>query len=180
MAIKRLISLLILLASVSIFTFVNAQDTVHKEYSTKDQHHETHSHHHHIAIFSGATTNLKYEATSYSVGLDYEYYINHIGLGFFGELIFAESSIESLIGISVSYQIGNIKFVTGPFVEFAKDHDTYSIHHKEELHHKFGVRVGMAYNFHLKGITITPGIYTDYIEGGTLALIYGIGLGFGF
>ena len=179
MAIKRLTSIFFLLASVSFFTLVNAQNAEHEEHSAKDLHHENHSHNHHIAVFNGATTNFKHDATSYSLGLDYEYYLNHLGLGFFGELIFAENT-ESLIGLSASYQTGNIKFITGPFVEFAKTHDTHSTHPDEEWHHKFGVRVGLAYNFHIKAITIAPGIYTDYIEGGTWALVYGVAVGFAF
>ena len=179
MTMKRLISLLIVLTSVSFFSLVNAQHTEHNEHPAEDQHHESPLHHHHIAIFNGASTNFKYDVTSYSLGLDYEYYIHNVGIGLFGELIFAKET-EFLTGLFASYKIGSIKFMTGPFVEFAKSHDAHTTTHDEEFHHKFGVRVGLVYNFHLSKLSIAPGLYTDYIEGGTWALVYGVGVGFGF
>ena len=176
---KNLISLLFVLTNVSLFSLVYAQHTEHTVHASDDQHHESKSHHNHIAVFNGATTNFKYDVTSYSLGLDYEYYINSMGIGLFGELIFAEET-EFLTGLSASYQIGNVKFMTGPFVEFAKSHEALTTTHDEELHHKFGVRVGVAYNLHLNKLSIAPGLYTDYIEGGTWVLVYGVGVGFGF
>ena len=179
---KRLISLLFVLTSVSFFSFVNAQHkehNEHNEHAADDKHHESPSHHHHIAIFNGASTNFKYDVTSYSLGLDYEYYIDNVGIGLFGELIFAEET-EFLTGLFASYKIGHIKLMTGPFVEFAKSHDAHATTHDEGFHHKFGVRVGLAYNFHLNKLSIAPGIYTDYIEGGIWVLVYGVGVGFGF
>jgi hypothetical protein len=169
----------ILLPMLLIVLTTYAQDDGHNEHATDDKHNESTHHRNHIAIYDGAITNFKHDVTSYTLGLDYEYNMEHIGVGIFGELIFAEET-EILTGLLASYKMGNLKLLTGPFVEFAKSHDAHATSHDEKYHHKFGARVGLAYNFHVKKITISPGISTDYIEGGIWALTYGVGLGFGF
>lgn len=182
---------LIILIAISI---LSSQIFLAKENS--DNHYV---HHNHLAIFSGLTSNLEYKHTDLSVGLDYEYRIplwdNILGIGLFGEIVFAEHT-EYLVGLPIFlHPFGSFKFWAAPGIMIYEP----IVHYDPELHkikniktnqifatdessgseQKLLIRIGGGYDFHIKNFSITPAFSADIVDG-HLYLVYGIYFGLGF
>ena len=143
----------------------------------QDQHTNIHDiHKHHIAVFVGATSNLDAEHTDFTAGIDYEFRTpflhNKLGIGLFGEIVFAEHK-ETIVGLPIVYHPSeSFKFLVAPGMAFAEDDHGHS--HKE-----FIFRFGTAYELHVSGFSISPTLNADLIDG-HFSLVYGFSLGFGF
>ena len=158
-----------------------------------------HVHSHHLALFGGATTNLEVKHTDPTAGIDYEFRLpfwdNVIGIGIFGEAVFAEH-IEFLAGgLIIVHPIAGLKvFAGGGAVRV--EHTVQSIpetiplkiksdrilaNGSEETEVKFEplIRGGIGYDFHFEQFSIGPVVSADYINKNTL-LVYGLSLGIGF
>lgn len=125
-------------------------------------------HHHHVAIFTGATHA---HGVSYgTVGLEYEYRLTEMwGLGGLYESIQTNPStaVTVLFG---SLHIDALKFSAG----FGKE----TINgHSESLQ-----RLSLAYDFdvNVQALTVSPSVSYDFINGGQSAVLYGILWGLGF
>ena len=156
-------------------TGVYSQHDLHNEHD-KEQDDEHEKHHNHLALFLGATTNFDHETTGFSIGVDYEYRLNAwhnlLGIGLFGEYV-SSGSGEIIAGIPLFIHAAEkLKFTVAPILVSAEDLHT----HENET--SFGVRLGAGSSFHVGKISMGPVINLDL--GKTTALVYGIGIGFGF
>lgn len=139
-----------------------------------DQHYGIHNHH--LAIFTGSTSNLEAEYTDFSIGADYEYRLayghNKFGVGLIGEIVFAEHQ-ETIIALPIFYHpTENFKFFYAPGFAIAEGEHG-------ESHKAFWSRLGVGYDFHLGNYSIAPGFAADFIEG-NVSLVYGLSFGMGF
>ncbi len=190
---KKKSSLLIVMTMFSVILFAQHDD--HNDaYNEKDNHqdqlHSEHTaHKNHIALFSGATTNLDHESTAYSLGLDYEYRMGKLfGVGLMGEIVFAKSK-EFIIGVPVFiHPVKGLKCTISPIAIIAEEHlevDPHSDPHYEDSHGEsvnkdaqFGARIGLAYDFHIWKFSVGPAVSFDVAN--TQALVYGVNIGLGF
>lgn len=141
--------------------------------SHQQKNHQVYSHH--LAVFAGAVSNLEAEHTDFSLGIDCEYRLplwhNRIGVGLLGEIVFAEHK-ETIAGLPVFiHPGGGLKLFYAPGIAMAEDEHGRSYNH-------FVSRMGLGYDFHIKSISITPGLAGDLIEG-HISLVYGLSLGIG-
>ena len=133
-------------------------------------------HHYHVAAFFGATTNIDGEHTDLTLGIDAEKKLGlmhgKLGVGIIAEAIFAEHT-ELILGVPLFYHATDkIKLVAAIARTFADD--GHGGTHQATL-----IRLGAGYDLHLGGITLTPAINTDFIEG-HLSVVYGLAAGIGF
>jgi len=158
-----------------------------------------HFHNNHLAIFSGATSNLGHKSTDFSLGLDYEYRFNFyngsFGFGLFGEAVFADET-ELIAGIPIFvHPTGKLKFLIAPaIIQVETKTETNDLHIIQEQKrpikltentngaekiNKFLIRIGLAYDFHFVNFSFSPAFNTDIMEG-KISLVYGINIGYGF
>jgi hypothetical protein len=184
---------LCLLISFSSFTLAEEQN--YTDHSNEDSHHV---HSNHIAIFAGLTSNLEHEHTDFSLGLDYEHRLprwhNLLGIGIFGEIVFAEHT-EYIVGVPVFlHPGGGLKFWLAPgllmmetvadiprehFILKENNNRLLADSESSSIGQEFLIRLGVGYDFHIKNISISPAMSADIING-HLALVYGIYFGIGF
>lgn len=157
------------------------------------QHHTDHGTHHskhHIALFSGVTSNFDHETTDFTFGIDYEYYFSDlVAAGFIGEYVFSGEG-EWIFGIPVFiHPNNNFKFGAAPiWIQAEVHHDNHNDDHYPDSHGgsgsdaekewNVGVRLNLAYNVHLGQISAGPSVSLDIAN--TTALVYGLALGVGF
>lgn len=159
-----------------------------KETESQENHgHGTHSEHrHHIAGLVAATTNLDGNHTDFTLGGDYQYRLSpRLGVGGFGEVIFAEHT-ERLLGISLYfYPVESLWLRTGSGVVFVKESSEEHEEHSSATDQptttesKFLFRFGAGYNFEMGGLTITPSLDLDLVCN-SRALVWGLGIGKSF
>ena len=136
-------------------------------------HDESHHHNHHIGLFGGFTNDLD-EHNDFTLGLDYVYRLpvweQRLGMGAFGEVIFAEHK-EYLLGIPLMLKpAGNLFFVVAPGIVIVEE---------ESTDNHFLFRLGAGYEIDLRNISLTPTVNLDFVEGEE-SLVFGISLGKGF
>lgn len=147
-------------------------------------------HHHHAAAFLGATTGTYTDGhTSLTVGLEYEYIFSElspkIGVGFIGEMVFAEHS-ETVFALPfIVHPIYDLKvFVAPALIMFSeeipgqKDPFGNEIVTTESSNEWF-VRIGAGWDFHFDQFSVSPLLSADLIAG-KLYLVYGLSFGIGF
>jgi len=127
------------------------------------------AHHNHIALFSGVTSSE--HASDPTVGLEFErrlpFMYGMFGIGGFVERVISEHS-QSLVGVSaIIHPWKNLK---ANFTIGAESADG----HSETLH-----RVGLAYDFHIDQMSVSPTYNFDSVAGYT-ANVFGIAFGMGF
>jgi hypothetical protein len=195
---KRANILIALIVGTALAAF--AESSENGDHKVADDHHgESHHHANHVALFMGLTSNLDKEHTDFTLGADYEQRISDKwGAGLIGELVFAEHR-ENILGVQVFHHIDSFKIFGGPGIALAKiaehgedEHAEDDGHGKanavveahaedaeESWHKEFLFRLGAGYDFHYNKLSITPTVSADYIDRG-IAVIYGVGVGFGF
>lgn len=134
-------------------------------------------HKHHAGVFLGMTNNTHLEHTDFTIGADYEYRISKMfGGGVIADFVLAEH-METLImaGVFV-HPLESLKIIVGNGLAFAEGMDENG-DSTTESHYVF--RLGAAYDFHVKNITISPTVNWDSIEGHS-SIAYGVTIGFGF
>ena len=146
----------------------------------QDTKHDTHFHRNHIAIFTGATTELEREkGTDFTIGVDYVRRFSKsglLGIGVFGEVNF-DKHTELVFGLPLYfYPTNNFWLRAGPGLD---------IHKKEEKSHSnetevgYVIRTGLGYDFEISGFTIGPNLSIDFFREKT-SLVWGINIGRGF
>ncbi len=148
-----------------------------KHEAEKEHHDEHHVHPHHIAIFGGATTPADYFELDYTeptAGIEYEYRLPFwnqvLGIGVFGEVIFADHLAYLGGGLLFAHPIGGLKIFAGGGVEAVDEEDGM---HTESL-----IRGGAGYDFHFGQFSAGPLISVDYIHE-HFYLVYGLSFGIG-
>ena len=154
------------------------------EQSESHESHESHSLHHlnHVALFAGTSIIMNGSSGEFALGFDYERRLNFwseaIGAGFMVETVFAEEQ-EWLTGISLflhpSSSIG-LKLNITPAIAFEKIKEEPDVIKSET---SFFLRLGLAYDFHIKNISITPTLNFDLMKEHTVA-VAGMSFGIGF
>jgi hypothetical protein len=163
--------------------------------SEAEHHRDTHHmHYNHVAAFVGGTT-LNKGGTHFTLGGDYVRYLPHhprLGIGAFGEAIFAEHT-EWAIGALLVYRVvEQLGIRVGPGLEIlqeeAVEHPTSKsasaaaplAEHETRTKAEFLFRIGVGYDLELGGVSITPTIDFDIIRGSSDAFVWGINVGTGF
>ncbi|MCC7442389.1 MAG: hypothetical protein IT285_12200 [Bdellovibrionales bacterium] len=123
-------------------------------------------HDHHLAGFAGLT--LTSETSAFTLGADYEYRMEEM-LGLTALVDFALfDTMTTLVAAGVVYHAGDaLKFVAAPGLEFADGHSA------------FAIRLGVGYDLHAGGLTLTPNYNADIIDG-HVAHVFGLAVGSGF
>jgi hypothetical protein len=125
-----------------------------------------HPHRHHVALFVGASNND--HEIDLSLGAEYELRFRRIVGG--GVLIDRAGGRagSTVVGVGVwIHPVGDFKFLLAPGLEFRNDST------------EFLVRVGAAYDFHIKSFSISPTFNVDFVDSEEI-LVYGVHLGYGF
>lgn len=125
-----------------------------------------HPHRHHVALFAGVTDDDG--ESEFTVGADYEFRFHRI-VGAGALIDHAGGSADTTVvgaGIWV-HPHGGFKFLLAPGLETHSGHT------------EFLVRVGAAYDFHVKSFSISPTINVDFVDGEEI-LVYGLSFGRGF
>lgn len=187
---------LILLLLFSTDVFAQQEDTKQAEsHNSPTSQHSAHYHPNHVAIFAGGTTELeKDKDTHFTLGIDYVRRFTEsgrVGIGVFGEVIFAEHT-EYLVGIPLYiYPTNHFWLRAGPGLEIYEDEkekksnstaastsitsgDSY-----KETNVDFFIRAGLGYDFEVTGFTIGPNASFDFFRE-KITFIWGIALGKGF
>lgn len=143
---------------------------------SEEESHHGGGHHYHVAAFFGATTNVDGEHTDLTLGIDAERRLGlmhgKIGIGILAEAILAEHT-EMILGAPLFYHATDeIKLIGAIARTFADD--GHGGTHQATL-----IRLGAGYDLHMGGITLTPAVNADFIDG-HLSVVYGLAAGFGF
>ena len=179
---KQLTIITILLANL-IFAMFSASAQEHTQHDDAQAHeHDTHYHKNHVALLVGATSNLSHSSTLFTAGVDYEFRFHEkIGIGFGAELLTGDAT-EYVLGIPVFiHPVSSLKFNFGPLLVLLEEHsDDHSTEPETEMVSEFGLRIGVAYDFHIgKRFSLTPMVNYDYVNKSS-AVMYALGFGIGF
>ena len=145
---------------------------------------------HHIALFTGVTTNFDHETTGFTSGVDYEYFFSDlVAAGFIGDYVFSGEG-EWILGVPVFiHPNNNFKFGAAPiWIQTEVHHND----HYDDQYHDFhggsgsdvekewniGVGLKLAYNVHFGQMSAGPSVSLDIAN--TTDLVYGLALGVGF
>lgn len=159
-------------------------------------------HKHHFGIFAGVTNNIDAELSDFSVGVDYEYFINlasqKVGIGFIGDVVFADHTEYIAMGGIFYHPSSSFKIIIGNGIA-AAEHEVHAIYtengdgynslaklntvnaesSESEWVTHYVLRLGAAYDFHIGNFSISPTFNYDLIDGHGYA-IYGLTFGIGF
>lgn len=189
-------SLIITFVLFTVFK-LNAQEN-HLDVHHNTNHNEVQSEHpshnknhvvyqHHLALFTGLTSNLTHEVNLWTIGLDYEYRLafwgKKLGVGLNAEYL-AGDHTEKLFGIPVFYHpTKGLKFDVAPMWAIVEEfsEDTLKSHEEEasESINEFGFRIGAIYDIHFNRFSISPTVNVDNI-GHSWAIAFGVSFGLGF
>jgi len=102
------------------------------------------------------------------VGVDYEFRFHRfVGTGVLVDYAGGEAE-TTVAGVGVFFHPHRrFMFLLAPGLENNHGHD------------EFLVRVGAAYEFHLRGVSISPTVNVDFVDDDEI-LVYGFSLGYGF
>ena len=185
---------LVLMLFFSSITFAQHEDTEQAEmHDSGSAKHGTHFHPNHVAVFIGATTELEEDKdTHFTLGVDYTRRFTEsgrLGIGVFGEVIFAEHT-EFLVGIPFYvYPMKNFWLRAGPGLEIheeeKKSHSASQSASemaeggKRETKTEFLIRTGLGYGFEVAGFQIGPNVGVDFLRNKT-SLVWGVNIIKGF
>lgn len=140
-----------------------------------EEHHEHHAHNNHVGIFMGSTAQYNNGRHLYTLGLDYTRFLNHrqnFGISSFLEVFFSDEA-QWLGGVPIVYKPSkNLILRSGPGIELVRDSNN-------KIKGHFVLRTGVAYDIHLKHLTITPSFDLDYVRYHP-SMVWGVTLGKGF
>ena len=134
-----------------------------------------------ISLFIGGTSYIDHQGNYFSPGIDYARRLSeHVLLGVWAEAILAEHT-EWTIGIPVYLTYNHFWVRLAPGIELVKE-EVESEHSAEpeiESKTEFLIRTGLGYTFHLGNVLLSPGCDVDFVRS-TVALVYGLNIGYGF
>jgi hypothetical protein len=143
--------------------------------------HAAHFHPNHVALFTGATSELKEgKKTHFTLGADYVRRLGssgQFGVGGFAEVIFHDPT-EWLFGAAgYFFPVGSFWLDAGAGVEFYSD--AHGTAEQGDTKASFLLRFGAGYEIELKGFSVTPLALLDLVRD-TESLVWGINVGKGF
>jgi hypothetical protein len=183
---------LVLLLFFSSNVFAQHDDTKQAEtHDSGSEEHGAHFHPNHFAIFTGGTTELVHDKdTNFTLGADYTRRFTEsgrVGIGVFGEVIFAKHT-EYLVGIPLYvYPTNNFWLRAGPGLEIYKEKSHSASQSasemaeggKKETKTGFLIRTGLGYSFEVGGFQIVPSVDVDFLRNKT-SLVWGVNFTKGF
>ncbi len=133
--------------------------------SEQEEHGEVH-HRHRLELFLGNTHDD--HGDGFTTGLTYEYRINQI-LGTGGVVEYAGGDFEEwAVGVPLYiHPYKGLRFLFGAGLVF-EEHETL-----------FLFRTGLAYEFEIDRLSISPEFNVDFVDGEEV-LVYGMSFGYGF
>jgi len=142
---------------------------------------------HHVGVFLGATSNIDAKHTSFTLGLDYVYRINHsFGLGFIGDYVITERAETLLMAGVFYYPLSSLKLYVGNGVALTTEveketqlKESSDSDGEEKVVSHYVFRLGTGYDFHIDDFSVTPTIAWDLINGHS-SIVYGLTFGMGF
>ena len=157
------------------------QERSHRQGAAGSEEHSAHFHPNHIAVFAGATTELKEaKGSHFTLGVDYVRRFGSVGqwgLGGFGEVIFHDEH-EWLFGAAgYFFPLRSLWVQAASGVEFYKE--GHGTHESTETKTSFLLRFGAGYQIDLPGFSVTPLALLDLVRN-TETLVWGVSLGKGF
>ena len=136
---------------------------------------ETYSPHQHFAAFLGAGYETKRDGREREIGialgLQYEYqFAPRWGIEGIVELLGEDTLRDAIVAVPmVFHPTVGWRLFAGPGYEFTDKKD------------KALLRVGAGYAFHVdEHWTLTPEVFADFIDGGSVTWIGGVSIGYGF
>ncbi len=139
-----------------------------------------HGHHsNHLGIFFGASTQLQYDDTGFTIGLEYERFLGrHFGLGLTVDVNATNLQRHFTASLPFLYHAtSGLKLWVAPGLEFGEEED-HDSHEKKNITY-FLIQMGMGYSFFFDWFSLTPQFYVDW-AGGHWTLVYGVAAGIGF
>ncbi len=133
--------------------------------SEQEEHGEVH-HRHRLELFLG--NSHEEHMDGFSAGLAYEYRLNQMfGIG--GLVEYVGGDFEEWIGAVPIFvhPYKGLRFLLAPGLVF-EEHGT-----------EFLFRTGLAYEFEIDRLSITPEFNLDFVDGEEI-LVYGMSIGYGF
>jgi hypothetical protein len=129
---------------------------------------ESHAHKHHIGVFFG-TTHDSHGEDAFTTGLDYSYLLtDRLSVGLLVDR--AMGDIDATVaGLAVFlHPWRGLRMLAAAANEHSHGHDAYV------------TRLGVGYDVHAAGLTVSPLIQADLLEHGEENWIYGVSVGMGF
>jgi hypothetical protein len=116
-----------------------------------------------LSVFAGGISST--EATAFAIGLDYQYRFNKV-VGIGALVDYSTGDFNSVLtGVALFLHAGDVEFTLAPGVEFSEDVD-------------LAFRFGIAYEFELKKVSISPSVFYDTVRNEKPAWVYGLSFGF--
>ncbi len=133
--------------------------------SEQEEHGEVH-HQHRLELFLGNSHEAHKDG--FAAGLAYEYRLNQM-FGTSGIVEYVGGDFEEWVGVVpiASHPYQGWRFLLGPGLVF-EEHETL-----------FLFRTGLAYEFEIDRLSITPEFNVDFVDGEEI-LVYGMSIGYGF
>ena len=137
------------------------------------------AHPHHVSLMLGAADNHDLHETGFTIGASYRYSVApRFAVGPMIDFAFYDHETTTLLVAAVFWKpAGNLVLLAGPGVEFAHVDD--SAGHEGGTESEFAFRIGAGYELHAGGLTVTPVIGTDFVNGHT-TVVYAVEFGIGF
>jgi hypothetical protein len=151
------------------------------------------AHKHHFSYLAGLSDNGAIDETAFTIGAGYRYALNdHFAIGPSVDFAFYDHEDTTLLLAALYWKpAGGLLLMAGTGVELVdykgsspgSSHDAHAAAAASESAHedesKFAFRVGAGYEMHVGGVTLTPALGADFIDGHT-TLVYAVAVGFGF
>ena len=132
-----------------------------------------------IFVFVGGTSYVDHQGDYFSTGIDYARRLSeHTGIGIWGEAIFAEHT-EWTFGVPLYYFNNHFWVRVAPGFEILQEAKDPHHPHETESATEFLLRAGAGFAFHYGEIVIAPSLDADFVRT-TVALVYGVNLGYAF
>lgn len=126
------------------------------------------THRNHLSVLTGGTHIPHVDATAWTLGLDYEYRVNHpLGLGMVVEHAFGELDATTVLAVADIHLRRGLVLQVGPGIEFIDGHSTLV------------GRVGALYEFEFSNhFTISPQLHYDVSRENSI--VFGLAAGMSF
>ena len=142
-------------------------------------------HHHHIAVFVGATTPFDSASggkTGFTIGADYEYRINHtLGTMLLFDHVMGDHKRDWLFGAMFAVRpVDAWRIAAGVGFELADKDVTSGSTTTTTTKAYFVLPTRTSYDFHVGNFSISPTFGIDFIGETKTNIVYGLAVGYGF
>lgn len=148
-----------LIATLTFTGSVKAKDNAHHSWQETP---------HHLSALM-ATTYTKACGNAFTLGIDYEYRLtDFLGVGVVAEYAYEDLDAYTYLIVADLHISDSLIVQVGPGVELHGNH-------KMEVG-----RIGVLYEFHIAGITVSPQLHYDYHRNHKSAVVAGVAMGVSF